>query len=97
MTELMPIVEILADCQTDAARADWLLRAPQGVIYRDHTDIRRVLQAAHFSLGVDALDVEFAAINATRLPDGGLPHTVVLGVHAVRSFLRDVVRKGGAK
>ena len=33
----------------------------------------------------------------TRLPDGGLPHTVVLGVHAVRSFLRDVVRKGGAK
>ena len=97
MTDLMPIVEILADCQTDAARADWLLRAPQGVIYRDHTTIRRVLQEAHFTLGVDALDVEFAAINATRLPDGGLPHSVVLGVHAVRSFLRDVVRKGGAK
>ncbi len=49
MTDLMPIVEILADCQTDAARADWLLRAPQGVIYRDHTTIRRVLQEAHFS------------------------------------------------
>ncbi|MFK0384973.1 hypothetical protein [Agrobacterium sp. NPDC090273] len=97
MSDLMPIVELLADCQTDAERADWLLRAPQGVIYRDHAAIRRVLQAAQFSLGVDALDLEFAAINATRLPDGGLPHTVVLGVHAVRSFLRDVARKGGVR
>lgn len=97
MTDLMPVVEILLECKTDAERAEWLLRAPQGVIYRDHVAIRRVLQEARFSLGLEALDVEFAAINATRLPDGGLPHTVVLGVHAVRSSLRDVARKGGAR
>ena len=28
MTALLPIIEELADCQTDAQRADWLLRVP---------------------------------------------------------------------
>ncbi|MBB5576366.1 MULTISPECIES: hypothetical protein [Rhizobium] len=97
MSQLLPIVEELADCETDAERAAWLLRVPAGVIFRDCAAIRRVLTEAHFRLGVDALDVEFAAINATRLPDGGLPQTVVLGLHAVRSFLRDIVRKGGGR
>ena len=97
MTILLPIVEELADCQTDAQRADWLLRAPAGVIYRDSSAIRRILMEARFTLGVQALDVEFAAINATRLPDGGLPQTVVLGIQAVRAFLRDIVRKGGGQ
>lgn len=97
MTALLPIVELLADCQSDAERADWLLRVPQGVIYRDVCAIRRILQEARFSLGVEALEGEFAAINATRLPDGRLPRTVVLRLDASRSFLRDVARKGGAR
>ena len=97
MTILLPIVEELADCQTDAQRADWLLRVPVGVIYRDSSAIRRILMEARFTLGVQALDVEFAAINASRLPDGGLPQTVVLGVQAVRAFLRDIARKGGGQ
>jgi hypothetical protein len=95
MNGLLPIVELLADCKTDAERAQWLLSVPQGVIYRDHAAIRAVLRKAQFTLGVECLEVEFAAINATRLPDGGLPHTIVLGMQAVRSFLRDAVRKGG--
>ncbi len=97
MSNVLPIIEELCDCETDAQRADWLLRVPAGVIYRDCTTIRRVLMEAQFRCGLDALDVEFAAINATRLPDGGLPQTVVLAVQAARSFLREIVRKGGAK
>ena len=46
---------------------------------------------------VEALEAEFAAINATRLPDGRLSRTVLLGLDASRSFLRDVARKGGAR
>jgi len=96
MNALLPIVEELADCETDAQRADWLLRVPAGVICRDSSAIRLILVEARFTLGVQAFDLEFAAINATRLADGGLPQTVVLGVQAVRSFLREIVRKGGA-
>ncbi|NTG74495.1 hypothetical protein G6M02_14305 [Agrobacterium rhizogenes] len=95
MSGLLPIVELLADCKTDAERAQWLLSVPQGVIYRDHVAIRAVLRKAQFALGVECLELEFAAINATRSPHGELPHAVVLGLQAVRSFLRDVVRKGG--
>jgi len=96
MNALLPIVEELADCETDAQRADWLLRVPAGVICRDSSAIRRILMEARFTLGVQAFDLEFAALNATRLADGGLPQTVVLGVQAVRSFLREIARKGGA-
>ncbi|NTF92573.1 hypothetical protein [Rhizobium rhizogenes] len=95
MSQLLPIIEELADCETDAQRADWLLRVPVGVICRDGSAIRRILMEARFTLGVQAFDLEFAALNATRLADGGLPQTVVLGVQAVRSFLREIVRKGG--
>ncbi len=97
MTALLPIVEELADCQTDAQRADWLLRVPAGVICRDSSSIRRILMETRFTTGVHAFDVEYAAINATRLPDGGLPQTVALSVQAVRAFLRDIVRKGGGQ
>ena len=96
MNALLPIVEELADCETDAQRADWLLRVPAGVICRDSSAIRRILMEARVTLGVQAFDLEFAALTATRLADGGLPQTVVLGVQAVRSFLREIVRKGGA-
>lgn len=97
MSQLLPIIEELADCEADAQRADWLLRVPAGVICRDSSAIRRILMEARFTLGVQAFDLEFAALNATRLADGGLPQTVVLGVQAVRSFLREIVRKGGAQ
>ena len=35
MNALLPIVEELADCETDAQRADWLLRVPASIISRD--------------------------------------------------------------
>jgi hypothetical protein len=97
MTALLPIVEELADCQTDAERADWLLRVPAGVICRDSSSIRRILMEARFLFGLQAFEVEYAAIHATRLANGGLPPLLLRGVRAVRRRLRRIVRKGGAR
>ncbi|MUZ65318.1 hypothetical protein GOZ98_21570 [Agrobacterium vitis] len=96
MTDMLPIVEQLCDCRTDAERADWLLRVPQGVIYRDHAAIRTVLRTAGFLAGVDYLDAEFAAINSTRGWQGCWRDSVLLTVGAARATMLDVVRKGGA-
>jgi hypothetical protein len=87
MSDITPILELLMDCQTDAERADWLLRAPKGILFRDYCNIRRILATAAFARGVDALDVEFAAINATRMADGELPAAIVSGVETARSYL----------
>lgn len=96
MTALLPIVEQLYDCQTDAERADWLLRVPHGIILRDLSTIRMALRGAGFRAGVACLEAEFAALNATRLPDGRLPEAQELAVQEARFFLMDVMRKGGA-
>jgi hypothetical protein len=95
MTDILPIVEQLYDCQTDAERADWLLRVPQGVILRDLSTIRTALRTAGFLAGVACVEVEFAALNATRLPDGGLPEAHERAVKNARIFLKTIVCKGG--
>jgi hypothetical protein len=96
MTPMLPIVEQLYDCQTDAERAYWLLRVPQGIILRDLATIRTALRGAGFLAGIACLEAEFAALNATRLPDGRLPEAQELAVHEARFFLNDIVCKGGA-
>ncbi|MGV1830780.1 hypothetical protein [Agrobacterium vitis] len=96
MTGLLPIVEQLCDCQTDAERADWLLRVPQGVIYRDHAAICMVLRTAGFLAGVDYLDAELAALNSTRTEQGCWRDSVLLTIGAARAAMLDVARKGGA-
>lgn len=96
MMALLPIVEQLYDCQTDAERAAWLLRVPHGVILRDLSTIRTVLRSAGFLAGVACVEVEFAALNATRLPDGRLPEAHEAAVKDARCFLADVAQKGGA-
>jgi hypothetical protein len=94
MSDVTPILEILMDCQSDAERADWLLRAPKGILFRDYCNIRRILAAAQFARGVDALDVEFAAINATRMAGGELPAAIAAGVETARSYLRGQAERG---
>jgi hypothetical protein len=95
MTALLPIVEQLYDCQTDAERAAWLLQVPQGVILRDLSSIRTVLRGAGFLAGVACLEVEFAALNATRLPDGRLPEAHEAAVKDARCFLETLRQEGG--
>ncbi|MCM2438730.1 hypothetical protein HGO34_03230 [Agrobacterium vitis] len=97
MTALLPIVEQLCDCQTDAERADWLLRVPQGVICRDNAVIRMVLRTAGFLIGVEYIDAELAALNSTRTEQGCWRDSVLLSIGATRAALLDVVCKGGGQ
>ncbi|OLP44142.1 hypothetical protein [Rhizobium oryziradicis] len=96
MTALLPIVEQLYDCQTDAERAAWLLGVPQGIILRDLSAILIALRRAGFLAGIACLEAEFAALNATRLADGRLPEAHELAVNEARRFLADVAQNGGA-
>jgi hypothetical protein len=97
LSQLLPIIEELADCETDAQRADWLLRVPASVICRDGSAIRRILMETRFTFGVQAFEVEYSALHATRLADGALPQTVILSVQAIRALLREIMRKGGGQ
>ncbi|SMD18196.1 DUF4031 domain-containing protein [Rhizobium sp. RU36D] len=72
MAHLLPIIDELADCLDDAKRAEWLLTVPDGVILRDASVLRAILQECGFVQGVRFVDVRFAALNATRSAYGTL-------------------------
>ncbi len=96
MSDMLPIVEELAGCQSHAEREVWLNRCPDGVVGRDYMAIRRILQASGLIAGIAFLEARVAALNAVRLADGNLPQTVVMAVNAARIDLRIAVRQGGA-
>ncbi|MDM9619095.1 hypothetical protein [Rhizobium sp. S96] len=91
---MLPIVEILADAQSHAARADWLFACPQNLVYREHMTIRRLLQKAGLLAGVGYLDALLARGDARRLPDGRYPQTIELTVELAAQDLRAAVRAG---
>lgn len=95
MTGMLPIIELLEDCETDAKRAQWLLQVPSFVFYRSQMDICRVLRAAGFLKGVELLDLELSMLVARRGPDGQPPAELCSTVNAMRAFMRTLVRKGG--
>lgn len=95
MTGMLPIIEVLEDCETDAKRAQWLLHVPSFVFYRSQVDIRRVLRAAGFIKGVELLDLELSLLLSTRDSDGQPPAQIAMTVNAMRGFMRSLVRKGG--
>ena len=87
MSHLLPIVEELAGCATDAERAGWLLAVPDGVILRDTGDIRRLLREAGFLLGVEFVDVRFSALCSTRTPEGTLKPSISERLEAARAAM----------
>jgi hypothetical protein len=99
--QMLPVVEILADCLTDAERAEWLLRVPDGIIMRDRLKIKDVLVAAGFHLGDTFLEVRFSILNATRGADGDLPPGLRTMLEKARSTMRAIAfaapSKGGAQ
>lgn len=91
---MLPLLDILADASTDSERADWLRRAPDGVVFRDHMDIRKLLQAASFDAGVNYLDARLAAVNSVRTPDGAMPQTRILALNLTLIDLNISARAG---
>ncbi|TBB28149.1 hypothetical protein ELH48_13780 [Rhizobium ruizarguesonis] len=91
MSDVLPIIEgSLGAGPPDWA--SWLLRCPIGIIHREHITIRTILKQRGFAAGVDYLDALLAYSNATRLPDGAFPPTVVMPVHMAAGLMKEVAR-----
>jgi hypothetical protein len=58
------------DCQTDAERARWLLRAAPAHLIREENFVRMVLRSTGFQAGVAYLDVELSHLRDIRRDDG---------------------------
>ena len=97
MSDFLPTVDVLADLDTDAERALWLLAAPDGVIIRDCSAIRAVLLSAGFRLGADCLELRNAALNSVRNERGEMRLPVLETLADCRDRLRAVVEQGRAK
>lgn len=91
MSDILPIIEgSLGAGPPDWA--SWLLRCPIAIIHREQATIRAILQRHGFAAGIDYLDALLAYSNATRLPDGGFPPTVVMPVHMAAGAMREAAR-----
>lgn len=92
MSDMLPIVEQLADCQTHGERADWLIRCPNFIFHREHMALRRILQAAGLLVGVAYVEAKVAEQTATR----PLPAAIRYALFAAEVDLTIAARKGGA-
>lgn len=72
MNPLVPIIEELEACRSDAARARWLLQCPPGYLGKYEMTIRNRLRSAGFLAGVEALETERLVIWMPRKADGSL-------------------------
>ena len=94
MDAVLPIVTLLGDCQTDAARADWLRTVPLGIVHREYRVIRILLDIAEFQAGLDYLAAAFAFTSATRQPDGSMPDGVLRSLKVASLALDEATKRG---
>lgn len=87
MSQLLPIIEILMDSDSDQERADWLLRCPLSVLMTYQATIRQRLAHAGFHGGVAYLEGELVALRGVRCHTGDL----VDGPRQVREAARLVM------
>lgn len=92
---LLPIVEHLRDAPNHQERAEWLCTVPEGVIQRDHLNIRELLKRDGFEAGDAYLSALVAKINARRLKDGSYPLTILMAVEHTRLQMMHAVRGKG--
>ncbi|MBT9373197.1 hypothetical protein [Rhizobium sp. CSW-27] len=59
-------IEDLRDCETDSARAAWLLQVPASLLLAEFMAIRAALMAARFLAGLDYLDAEARFLTLPR-------------------------------
>lgn len=88
----LPVIDELMALATDAARAEWLLRCPHGVIADHHADIARALHGAGFGAGGGYLDIELAAAQSVRGLDGHPPYGMRLAVLRARRNMKQIAK-----
>lgn len=84
MTDLLPIIEQLANVRDHGERVEWLLQCPLGVLSRYSMTIRNRLMHAGFQAGIDYLDALDVARSSVRAATGEIrPETAELLAIAV--------------
>jgi hypothetical protein len=96
VTDLLPIVEGLRDCLSNAERAAWLFQCPPGIFVTHHMEIRKILTDAGFAAGVAYLEAKVAGQMATCLKDGSTRPNILFSIHLARIDLAIAARTGGA-
>lgn len=96
MTDLLPILEELADCATNAERVDWLLRAPPYVFHREHMALRRILRERRHHAAIAYVEAKLAEQMRTRMADGSIAITIRTAVHIAETDLKISARQEGA-
>lgn len=95
MSDMLPIVEELADCTSHAERVAWLLRAPPFVFHRDHMVLRRILQDRRHQAGVAYVEAKLAEQTRVRMADGSIAITILAAVYAAETDLKISARQEG--
>lgn len=70
MSDLLPIIEELANAGSHQERARWLLRCPPGYLGKYEMTIRNRLRLAGFLAGVEYLETERLVVWMPRKEDG---------------------------
>lgn len=89
---MLPVIEELDALKTDAERADWLVRCPDGVIVGYCGTITAAIERSGFSAALRFLQARYAACWALRTPQGQLPNTVHLTVLAAEWDMKQGAR-----
>ena len=87
MNELLPIIEELANCKTDAERALWLLQCPRGILFKYEFTIRNRLYNAFFPQGIAYIEAEMSLHQAVRQSNGEHRPTTLAMLAAARDQL----------
>ena len=70
---MLPTIERLADAETNADRAKWMLSQPTFILATYQVQIRAILRRAGYLPALQVLELEFAVSSAVRNPRTGEP------------------------
>lgn len=90
MSNLVPIIEELANARSDAERALWLLQCPPGYLGKYEMTIRNRLMSVGFTAGLDALETERLVIWMPRKADGSLSDKAADLLEQSRKILMEI-------
>lgn len=90
----LPTVEEITKLPDNAARAQWLMRAPDGWYYAYLGSICKELDDCQFYAGRAYAMARHAVASCVRLDDGSVPHTIMLSLQIAHGDLNVLIQKG---
>jgi hypothetical protein len=98
MSNLLPIIEQLADARDDSQRVEWLLQCPFGILSRYQMTIRNRLMHAGFIEGIAYLETISVMMASVRSVSSGdfRPETKALLAASIENMQAAVRQLAGA-